>query len=226
MTRCIEPQLAFQFQGQPRIRARFAGGEACTIDGISAGCSWAEGIVNVGAGLACPASGCDQTLYSTPGAKPYALQPGPNGWYYTSPNGSTVNEPDLWKELGLADLNLTFNGQLVSQLEMQWQMRYGNTRAAASPPFRPQAPPSPPATIQSSIAYSRSYGAFLACEYLRAVANPDQVGATFLINVAALKGALSGVPQIGVPAIAAAGAWDIGGAEVIRTQCGAEVFGQ
>jgi len=34
VTRCIEPQLAFQFQGQPRIRARFDGGELSSDGGL------------------------------------------------------------------------------------------------------------------------------------------------------------------------------------------------
>jgi RHS repeat-associated protein len=177
--------------------------------------------------LVCPPGGCQQTIKAPGNGKPYKIEPGPDGWYYLAPNGAMVGGFQGWIELGLPDLDaLTDSGPSARLQQTQWVLAYGDTsRPSSRGPFLPQAPKSPPPNIESSISYSRSYPAFLACEYLHATASDTLVGATVAVNLGPVVGFLTGDLPYAGKALGVMAAWDIGGAWTINRECSFATYG-
>jgi len=83
----------------------------------------------------------------------------------------------------------------------------------------------PLSRITSSVAYSRSYVAFLACEYLTTFSSDTHVEATLLANIAPWAVLARGNLPGALWALAGAAVWDIGGAWEVSRSCSDAIYG-
>ncbi|MGH9394773.1 MAG: RHS repeat-associated core domain-containing protein, partial [Terriglobales bacterium] len=199
----------------------------CTVDGFDSMCSGLNG-VGMNAVAACPWSGCPQTgmLMSPVNGLPYQLQLTANGWQYTGRNGDEIDEEDTWRELDLPDYNQFLDGQPTQMLRVQWDLAGVTASAPGRPPFLPPPRPQPPAQISSSIQFSRSYAAFLACEYGHTLGDERMAEAWGAVNGATLVAILSGNVKAGLSWLGTAAVFDIGGAAAINRGCSYVTYGQ
>ncbi len=200
----------------------FGSGGGCSVNGANVGCNTAYGILASGSGLICPNNNCSLvgSRYRSPeNGQWYTLAQLGSSFGWTAPNGADFGSWTGGVELGLPDLNTAINPLLLDELAQS---------SLTTPPltFRNlTSGPSLAPTLHASPTYSRSYGAFLACEWGHTVADPDTLHTWAFATGGALGAILGGGPWAKFTALFGYAAYDIGGAEAIRAGCSAATYG-
>ncbi|MGH9518194.1 MAG: RHS repeat-associated core domain-containing protein, partial [Terriglobales bacterium] len=203
------------------------GEQDCTLDGMAEDCGNLQTWAGMGAAIfvcnGCPSSG---VFYSPVNHEPYRLADwGEDGLMFTSEIGNEVSWADAtWGELGLPDPR----DDSAYEYQALQESRLASLVPQRTGPPRLEARPAPPTTAQmiNSTAYSRSYAAFLACEYGHTLGDENEAEAWASVNGLTLIAILSGNLKAAVSGLFLSTLFDVGGAEAINAGCSAATYGR